>query len=309
MKINFLNNTFDYKKNLKIQRVKKYIIIAGITIAISIFSNMIAKSDEITYDTKKNIVRQNQPNIKKCLSSPSISEIENTFKIIRIDINDVINSIKEEKEKNEIKIEKKLVAITFDDGPGIFTDRLLDILEENNAKATFFVTGTSVENYSNAVKRAYDLGNEIGIHGYTHTSFTELTIDKIQDEINKVSDLLTDLDITPSNLVRPPYGSIDNTIKENLDYSFILWYVDTRDWESLNKDAVKEQIRSNIEEGSIILMHDIHETTIDAVEEILPELIDEYEFVTVEELFKRNEQELEEHESYRKVKVLEKVEE
>lgn len=328
MEIKFLNNGFNYKKNLAIQKIKKYTIITGMVLAMSVSSDINVKENIEEYNSNKidriesqsnTIKYANNPYIISSSSNNIISPIEYMYKIensvnvtsnqapvpTAFSFNNLVVPIKDMHQKNE----KKLVSITFDDGPGIYTDRLLDILEENNAKATFFVIGTGVKNYGDTVKRAYDLGNEIAIHGYTHTAFTELTINEIQNEIDTVTDMLIDLDITPSNLVRPPYGSINSTIKEELDYSFIKWYVDTEDWKSRNKDAIKEQIRSNIEEGAIILMHDIHEFTIDAVEEILPELIDEYEFVTVDELFKRNDQELEKHELYRKVKVLEKVEE
>lgn len=317
MKINFLNNIFNYKNNISIKKIKKYIIISGIILTMPISSDINAKEKIEEYSVNENVrIENNYNNIdykkNQCFSfsfsDDLLFQIRDMQKKVDSLINNTIEQVKREQEQ-ENAIEKKLVAITFDDGPGIYTERLLDILEENNAKATFFVIGTGLKRYGDIVKRAYDSGNEIAIHGYTHTSFTELTIDEIQNEITTVSDLLIDLNITPSNLVRPPYGSIDDTIEKGLDYSFIKWSVDTRDWESLNKDAIKKQIRNNIEEGAIILMHDTHETTIDAVEEILPELIDEYEFVTVDELFEKNNQELEIHKSYRKVKVLEKVEE
>ena len=212
-------------------------------------------------------------------------------------------------EIDEVQKEKKLVALTFDDGPSKHTDRLLNALEENGVDATFFVVGYNINKYPETLKKAYDEGNEIAIHGYSHTDFTKLSVTEVDNEIIKVVNMLNELEINPSLLIRPPYGSLNSKIKKNLNYSFILWNVDTEDWKSKNKDAVIEMIYTHIEEGSIILLHDIHSTTVDAIEEILPTLTDEYEFVTISELFERNEQELELHKSYRKVKLLKKVEE
>lgn len=303
MKMHYINNKFNYKKNLRIKKVKEFLKITTITIIMSISSSSSAKEND--KNTSLNSTTFN-----------SVLEFEKNFlelnkKEDTIIINDnTLNTKETDNQVEEIVEDNRIpVALTFDDGPGKYTDRLLDILEENGIKVTFFVTGTGVEAFGEATKRAYDDGHEIGIHGYSHTSFKKMSIEDIQSEIDTVYGLLTELDIVPTDLVRPPYGSINNEIKENLDYSFILWNVDTLDWKTRDKDAIIEEIYNSIENGSIILMHDIHETTVDAVEEILPELIDTYRFVTVSELFSLNEQELEKHKSYRKVKVLEKVEE
>lgn len=308
MKMQYINSNFNYNKKLKIKKVRRYLMIAALTFTMSLSS---ASAEENSKEINLN------PN-----SFSNVIEFKrqmldlNEKEELPINIEDEIEVPKEEnlvtseiEETEVIEEDNRIpVALTFDDGPGKYTDRLLDILKDNDVKATFFVLGTGVENYGDVVKKAYDNGNEIAIHGYSHTSFKKMTIEEIQSEIDTVFNLLNDLEITPSNLVRPPYGSINSKIKENLDYSFILWSVDTLDWKTKDKDAIIKEINDSIENGSIILMHDIHETTVDAVEEMLPELTDEYRFVTVDELFSLNKQELEEHESYHKVKVLEKVE-
>lgn len=309
MKMQYINSNFNYNKKLKIKKVRRYLMIAALTFTMSLSSASAEEnSKEINFDSSSfnNVIEFKRQML-------DLNEKEE----LPINIEDEIEVPKEEnlvtseiEETEVIEEDNRIpVALTFDDGPGKYTDRLLDILKDNDVKATFFVLGTGVENYGDVVKKAYDNGNEIAIHGYSHTSFKKMTIEEIQTEIDTVVNLLNDLEITPSNLVRPPYGSINSNIKENLNYSFILWSVDTLDWKTKDKDAIIKEINNSIENGSIILMHDIHETTVDAVEEMLPELTDEYRFVTVNELFSLNEQELEEHESYHKVKVLEKVEE
>ena len=217
---------------------------------------------------------------------------------------------------NDVEDTRKVVAITFDDGPGKYTDRLLDILKENDCKATFFVLGCNFKRYGDAVTREYNEGHEVGIHGYSHKFYTNkdrntgeelgLGLEGTREEIVATYNLLRELYVEPSNIVRPPGGKITNEIIENLNYSFILWSVDTRDWQSRNKDKIKKEILNNIEEGSIILLHDIHECSVDAIEEILPELTKEYKFVTVSELFNELNNDLETCTAYKKVKVLEK---
>ena len=213
-------------------------------------------------------------------------------------IEEIINKAHILEEQQEIVNDKKLVALTFDDGPGRYTSQLVQILKENNATATFFLVGRSINYYPNAVKEAYLAGNEIAIHTYTHTSFTKMTIEQILGEINKTRELIEGLGVECADLVRPSYGSINNKIVESIDTSFILWNVDTRDWESRDKDKIKEEVRRAIRDGAIILFHDTHKCTIEAIMEILPEYSEEYEFVSVSELFARNKKQLEDNQKY-----------
>lgn len=239
------------------------------------------------------------PEIIFALQVPSKEEVsKNMSKLERNKkIEAIINKV-QTIEQQEIVNDKKLVALTFDDGPGKYTSQLVQILKDNNATATFFLVGRSINYYPNAVKEAYLAGNEIAIHTYTHTSFTKMTIEEILGEINKTRELIEGLGVECADLVRPPYGSINNKIVESIDTSFILWNVDTRDWESRDKDKIKEEVRRAIRDGAIILFHDTHKCTIEAISEILPEYSEEYEFVSVSELFARNKKELEDNQKY-----------
>lgn len=199
---------------------------------------------------------------------------------------------KEEKEtkkeaKKEDSKDKKTIALTFDDGPSSFTDRLLDCLEENNAKATFFMVGKEIESFPDEVKRMEKLGCELGNHTYSHVDLTTLSSEDIAGEIGTVDKLLYDLAGHGATVVRPPYGSIDDNVKASVGTPMVLWSVDTLDWETEDVQATVDTVLSSAEDGAVILMHDIFKSSVDAAEIIIPKLIKEgYELVTVSELAK-----------------------
>lgn len=179
----------------------------------------------------------------------------------------------------------KKVALTFDDGPGSFTGRLLDCLEANNAKATFFMVGTEIASFPDEVKRMAQLGCELGNHSYDHTDLTTVSSDQIVSQLNQVDSLLTDLTGQASTVVRPPYGALNDTVRASVNAPVILWSIDTLDWETLDAQKTVDTVMENVQDGSIILMHDIFSTSVDAAEILIPRLISEgYELVTVHEL-------------------------
>ena len=184
---------------------------------------------------------------------------------------------------------KKYIALTFDDGPSSFTDRLLNCLEVNNAKATFFMVGKEIEYFSDQVKRMDALGCELGNHTYSHADLTTLVPEDMSAEIAGVDNLLTELTGHGATVVRPPYGSVNSSVKETVGTPMILWSIDTLDWENQNPQQIVDTTLSQVEDGSIVLMHDIFSTTVDAAEILIPELKKQgYEMVTVHELAKRN---------------------
>ena len=191
-----------------------------------------------------------------------------------------------DKNKN-INAKGGMVALTFDDGPNPSSSgRILDTLEKYHAVATFFDLGKLVLAYPDVVKREEALGCEVGSHSYDHPNLNNLGVEGIQAQVTNsrnafVSVLGHDVDI-----MRPPYGNANDLVKANIPYPLINWNVDTLDWKSRNKDAIVNEVRKigNLD-GKIILMHSIYETTADAVEVIVPELINEgYQLVTVSEL-------------------------
>lgn len=229
----------------------------------------------------------------QCGLEQEVNELKFTIQNLFNKIMSAINS-KENKDK-------KLVALTFDDGPGKYTEEILELLEENNASATFFLVGEEIERRPENAIAIHESGNEIGIHGYTHSSFTKLGATQTIKEIEQVNDLLESLGIDRTTLVRPPYGSLNQSIRE-LDYTYCLWNLDTLDWKTKDKDKIKQAIRDDIDENSIILVHEIHKPTLEALQEILPELVEEgYEFVTFTELFEQKEITLETQKTYRTI--------
>lgn len=188
---------------------------------------------------------------------------------------------------------KPMVALTFDDGPGPYTNRLLDALKKYNAKATFFLVGRSIPNYSSVVKRAYRLGCEIGSHTYSHPMLSSLSDGGIQSEMNKTNSLIKSLTGQSATVMRPPYGDCNNRVLANLTVPAIMWSIDTRDWEHRNPSQTISITMSQVQDGSIILMHDIHEPSVQAAEKLIPMLQEKgYQLVTVTELAKYKGQKL-----------------
>lgn len=195
---------------------------------------------------------------------------------------------------------KKLIAITFDDGPGPYTNRLVEILNENKVNATFFMLGSNLEKYRDVVLNVYNNGNEIGYHSYAHTNFKRQDIETIQKEFALSNETLKSITGTTFSLIRPPYGSIDDTIKNALDASFILWNVDTEDWRHKDSEYLLDYVLENVTAGNIILFHDIHKSSVDAIEKILPYLyVNGYQVVTVSNLAQHYNTVLELHKTYR----------
>ena len=179
------------------------------------------------------------------------------------------------------------IAITFDDGPGPYTNRLLDCLAANDAKATFFVLGQQVESYPDAVKRAYQMGCQIGNHSYDHSNLTGLTLSEAKKQITQTNQIIKSVIGRNPWVVRPPGGNYNEEVAAKINQPLILWSLDTRDWESKNTQAVVESVLNNVKSGDIILMHDIHLSTIEAAEILIPTLKSlGYDLVTVSELAK-----------------------
>lgn len=178
-----------------------------------------------------------------------------------------------------------LIALTFDDGPGPYTEKLLDCLEENNVKATFYMLGQNVEKYPDIVKRMKDLGMELANHTYDHKDLTKLTEDQISEEINKTSSLIQDAAGELPDTLRPPGGSYNTQVQELAGMPIVKWSIDTKDWKTKSEDQTYQCVMDNAEDGSIVLMHDIHEWSVDAAIRLIPDLLEEgYKLVTVQEL-------------------------
>lgn len=183
-------------------------------------------------------------------------------------IDDTFNANKEEVSSN-IESKKHLfyaghpdikkVALTFDDGPDIlFTTKILDILKNNNIKATFFVVGNRAQAHPDMVKRIMAEGHIIGNHTWDHPVVSKLSKDKIIEEILKTENLIYNITGYHTTLFRPPYGKSNTGVigeVANLGYNIIDWSVDTRDWAGTPPSKIMEYVRSEMRPGGIILQH------------------------------------------------------
>lgn len=191
------------------------------------------------------------------------------------------------KNKSSEKTADKYVALTFDDGPSSFTNRLLDCLEATNSKATFFMVGKEIDSFPDEVKRMESLGCELGNHTYSHVDLTTLAPEDMSAEIAGVDEDLVNLVGHGATVLRPPYGNINDSVRSTVGTPMILWSIDTLDWETQDASQITEAVMSQVQDGSIILMHDIFSTSVDAAEIFIPKLIEEgYQLVTIHELAK-----------------------
>ena len=182
----------------------------------------------------------------------------------------------------------KVIALTFDDGPGPYTAHLLDVLDQYGAKATFFLIGSKVSSQANVVRSIHARGHQLGNHSWSHPELPKLPVDQIAGEIDRTNEAIRQATgVTPA-ILRPPYGAVNGAVLEQLrlrGMSSILWSVDTRDWADRNSEIVCSRAVAGARPGAIILMHDIHQTSVGAVPCILSALKQQgYSFVTVQGL-------------------------
>lgn len=185
-------------------------------------------------------------------------------------------------------LNQKVIALTFDDGPKQgTTDKILDLLTKYNAHATFFVLGSMAEKNPDLLKRMSKEGQEIGNHTYNHKQMTKLTDEEIYTELKQTENLIQKITGKTSELMRPPYGSIDVRVRNvlNDDMEVMLWNIDTEDWKCRNTDEIVQEVMNNAADGKVILMHDIYQTSVEAVSIILEKLSSQgYKFVSASEL-------------------------
>ena len=184
---------------------------------------------------------------------------------------------------------KPMIALTFDDGPSQYTWDIVKTLQEHGARGTFFLIGNQVATHQAAIDYTLANHNEIASHSFNHENLTKLTDEEIRAQITPVDTALQEQhDYTPA-VYRVPYGSRDERVLAILKEAgkpVIGWSVDPYDWKVQNKETIVNHILTRVQDGDIILMHDIYEPTAQAVAELVPELQARgYQLVTVSELF------------------------
>ena len=190
-----------------------------------------------------------------------------------------------EEHKQELR---KQIALTFDDGPNNkSTVQILDILRKYDVKATFFMLGQNVAKYPDIVKQVAEQGHEIANHTWSHKSLTKLNPAQIHAEMNRASEAIFAATGHYPTAYRPPFGAVNDVVRHEIQLSMVLWNIDTMDW--YHKDPVKTlaNVKAHAKDQGVILMHDIHQESADALEAVIQYLQHEdYEFVTTDALYK-----------------------
>ena len=181
--------------------------------------------------------------------------------------------------------QRPMIALTFDDGPGEYTEELLNCLVENNAKATFFMLGQNVEAYPEIAKKVSDAGMELGNHSYSHPDLVTIGAEAAAQQVSNTDAALKAATGFEATVMRPPGGSFNDSVKAAIDHPLIIWSIDTRDWATKSEDQTYQVVMDNAQDGSVVLMHDIHEWSVKAAIRIIPDLIAKgFKLVTVSEL-------------------------
>ena len=182
------------------------------------------------------------------------------------------------------------IALTFDDGPHpSHTPRLLNILKSHNVKETFYVTGQNAARYPGIIQRIVAEGHELGNHTWGHPNLTKLSDASVRSELDRCNQAIVNAVGIKPRTFRPPYGALSSRqrvwINQQYGYPIVFWSVDPRDWKDRNASIVSSRLLSQTRNGSILLLHDIHSSSVSAVPQTINGLISKgYQFVTVSQL-------------------------
>ena len=260
--------------NFKSKLIKR-IALGTIVISVPFFVNI--------NNTENNNIVNEDDNINTNTQSNSVvfSDLNTRQYLIKVEKNDGNIS--------KVYEEKKLVALSFDDGPSKYTEELLKILKDNDVTATFYVLGSNIENKEEVIQNIIDNGHEIGNHGYGHDNPDNLTSKEILKDIEKTNELINNITGKNPTSYRPPYGNSNNVSNNKLP--IVLWTKDSRDWDKkVSDEDVINNIINDLDDGHIILMHDTYNRSIEIIERVIP-LIKEmgYDIVSVKEMFELKE--------------------
>ncbi len=180
---------------------------------------------------------------------------------------------------------KKMIALTYDDGPSAFTPIVLDALAKHGGHATFFVVGNKVNRYAGSVRRAVSMGCEIGNHTYDHSNLKNLSTVQVQSVLNQTNQAVKNQSGFQIRLVRPPYGSYNSAVSAAAGMPIIMWSIDTLDWKTRSTSATIQCVQQKAYDGAVVLMHDLHQPTALAADAVVKYLKNAgYQLVTISEL-------------------------
>ena len=191
-------------------------------------------------------------------------------------------------------VANKTIALTFDDGPhAVLTPRLLDVLRPRGIKASFYVMGIKAAMHPAVLKMAHDEGHEIANHAWDHPVLTKIREEDVMDQINRtnaaISSAINQLPVT----MRPPYGNTNRKLEKHIagkgQLPVILWSLDSNDWRHPPLEKMISKITKDVVPGDIILMHDIHASSVEAVKRLVEVLAKKgFTFSTVAELIRKD---------------------
>lgn len=189
-------------------------------------------------------------------------------------------------ENRVIDPEKPIIALSFDDGPSIYTPQILDILQSYGVTATFFEVGYNIDRYPEYILDEYLAGCEVGNHTVNHPNLKTLSKKKAEQEIKNNLAKLNKILGEGKRLLRPPYGNYNDTVKAVCDAPIITWSIDTLDWKTKNAQSVFAEVKRSAKDGYIILMHSLYKSSVEALEYVIPWLIEQgYQVCSVSEMF------------------------
>lgn len=185
--------------------------------------------------------------------------------------------------------DKPMVALTFDDGPSRNTADIIALFEQYGGRGTFFMVGNRIQQYSDITKQVLEQGSEIASHTWDHKKLTSISDSEVRQEFQAVIDVVESITGARPRFVRPPYGAVDDRVKAvgaDMNIAFVNWNIDTLDWKTRDAKATYDAIMAEVADGSIVLCHDLHDATGEAMKLVIPELARQgYQMVTVTELF------------------------
>ena len=192
------------------------------------------------------------------------------------------------KEERVIDPDKPMVALTFDDGPyRNNTKAIMELFEQYDGRATFFVVGYHLDVFGEATLEAYRRGFQIGNHTLNHPALRQISDAEGMEEIVGLNRKLNELGIPGDVMLRPPYGEFTQYLQENLTVPMIGWNVDSADWLTKDAENIYERVVGKVKDGDIVLLHDLHDATAEAMQRVVPALVEQgFQLVTVEELFR-----------------------
>lgn len=200
----------------------------------------------------------------------------------------------------QLDLTKPMIALTYDDGPyAKVGNRIMDVLEQYGGRATFFMVGERVPSYPEEVRRMVTDGHEVANHTQNHQYLNKLGAAAIQAQVQQANDVIQQVSGVRPTLMRLPGGNKNQTVLANVGMPMILWSIDTRDWATRNRDKTVAAVLGKVQDGDIVLMHELYTSTAEATEALVPQLTAQgYQLVTVSELAKFRGKELLPHQVY-----------